>query len=95
MGIIGEKDSEPKIDGLEFYLDAFRELSTARPSGLDIQPISFTSIVEYFKIYELNDFDDFFYLMRRMDLVFLKLNSEKESKNKGSNSAGNKTDKRN
>jgi hypothetical protein len=40
---------------------------------MSLGPISFTAIAEYFRIYELSDFDEFAYLIRRMDSVFLEL----------------------
>lgn len=50
-------------------------------------PIPFTSIVEYFKIYEdeLEDFDEFLYLIRLMDKKLLEsISKKKESKDKDS-----------
>lgn len=52
--------------------------------GFGIGPIPFTAIAEYFRIYELSNFDEFVYLIRRMDSVFLELRAEEEtSKNSG------------
>lgn len=75
-GFVKPEDQEPNIDGLDFYLDAFRDLSTCRPSGLDLQAIPFTAIVEYFRIYELDDFDEFAYLIRLMDTCYLNMARE-------------------
>jgi hypothetical protein len=90
-GFIKPEDIEPDIYGLEFYMDAFAELSTSRPSGLGVSPIPFTAIAEYFRIYELKDFDEFAAIIRRLDNVFLELNA-KEEKVKGDTDAsrGNK-----
>lgn len=85
---------EPEIGGFEFYFDAFRELSTCRPGGLDIQAIPFTAIVEYSRIYETGDFDDFVHIMRTMDNIYLDLNEE-EKKKKGTGSAINNANKKN
>ncbi len=92
-------DAEPEVGGLEFYLDAFRELSTCRPAGLDLGAIPFTAVVEYSKVYELEDFDDFFYIIRSMDNTFLKTMDEKSQnkaaeKPKGKDATG-KPDKAN
>ncbi len=82
---------EPDITGFQFYFDAFNELSTSRQIGLSLGPISFTAIAEYFRIYELSDFDEFSYLIRRMDGVFLELESAGKpaaSKNQGGGTSG-------
>ena len=87
-GFIKPEQAEPNITGLDFYYDAFRELSSARPSGLDLQAIPFTAIVEYSRIYELDDFDHFYRIMRLMDDNFLELHSE-ASKAEGKNASTN------
>lgn len=79
---------------MEFYLDAFRELSTSRPGGMEIQSIPFTAIAEYFRIYELSDFDEFAYIVRLMDRTFLEENDAAQ-KSKGDKDGGNNTDKNN
>jgi hypothetical protein len=43
-------------------------------------PIPFTSIVEYARVYEIDDFEDFHYVIRRMDDAFLDLESKKSEK---------------
>lgn len=95
-GFIKPEDQEPDIDKYRFYFDAFRELSTARPVGLAVGPIPFTAIVEYFKIYgENEDFEDFIYIIRGMDLAFLEINAAKSSNKKEDKTDGkqsNKTD---
>lgn len=90
-GFIKPEDTEPGIDGFEFYLDAFRELSTSRPSGLEIQSIPFTAIAEYFKIYGLDesDFDEFVFIIRLMDNTFLDLNDSANKAEKGKNASVN------
>lgn len=86
-GYILEEDQEPGTQGFDFYFDAFRELSTSRPIGLSVGPIPFTAISDYFKIYELHDFDEFLYVMRRLDNVFLELNST-STKSEGAPKSG-------
>jgi hypothetical protein len=44
---------------------------------MDIGPIPFTSILEYFRVYELGEFDDFLYIMRLLDNTLLELSREK------------------
>lgn len=87
-GFLKEEDLEPDVEGFEFYNGAFYELGTSRPIGMGVGPIPFTAIVEYFKIYgtqDEDDFDEFLYVMRRMDSTFLLLNAsalkEKQSAN--------------
>lgn len=91
-GFIKPEDQEPNIDGFEFYYDAFQELSTARQIGLAVGPIPFTALVEYTRMFEIPDFDDFSHVIRCMDKVYLELNAqentkpvEKASKPKGKN----------
>lgn len=45
---------------------------------MDIGAIPFTSIVEYFRIYKLGEFDDFLYIIRALDNTLLELNREKQ-----------------
>lgn len=64
--------------------------------GMGIGPIPFTAIAEYSRIYELSDFDEFAYIIRRMDIVFLELNATDPEKPKGgTSSASANTDKKN
>jgi uncharacterized small protein (DUF1192 family) len=75
----------PDIGPFEFYIDAFRELSTTRPSAFGIGPIPFTAIVEYARIYEVEDFDDFIYFIRLMDNEILRLENERNKKQANTN----------
>ena len=96
-GFIKEADREPEVGGLSFYLDAFRELSTSRPVGLELQAIPFTAIAEYFRIYEIadfDDFDDFAYIIRLLDNTFIDLN-ESASKSEGNKNGSNNANKKN
>lgn len=68
---------EPEVGEFQFYFDAFRELGTCRPGGLDLQAIPFTAIIEYSKIFEIDD-DDFYFVIRMLDDLFLELNSQKD-----------------
>ena len=89
-------EPEPIVDGLEFYLDAFRELSSCRPGGLDLQPIPFTAIAEYSRIYDIGGLDEFSSVIRKMDDAVLSFEREsrKTSEKKPSASAkGSKTHK--
>ena len=78
--LIREEDLEPNISVFEFYIDAFYELSTCR-NGEGLVPIPFTAIVEYARIYEIEDIEDFQYLIRRMDNCFIN-NERAKSKHK-------------
>ena len=97
MGFIKEEDREPGIEGFDFYFEAFEELSTTRQIGMAVGPIPFTAIVDYFNIYQLSDFDEFSYVMRRMDKIYLENNNSELSKGKGApiNNAATKSDKKN
>lgn len=93
-GFLKPQDLEPDVHGFEFYFDAFRELSTCRPGGLDLQAIPFTAIVEYSRIYETGDLDEFIYVIRLMDNIFLELNEEEKKRGKP-NATGNGNAKNN
>ncbi len=91
-GFIKPGEEIPGIDGLDFYIDAFRELSSCRPGGMSLQAIPFTAIAEYSRIYELDDFEDFAYIIRRMDNAFMKLSeaSTKKVSDNAPSTAGTK-----
>lgn len=93
-GFVKPEDTEPDIAGFEFYYDAFQELSTSRSIGLGVGPIPFTAIVEYSRIYELEEFEEFAYIIRKMDNAFLELNAQ-ESNSKENKSANNNANKKN
>lgn len=61
---------EPELGPFSFYMECFRELETCR-SRVAVAPIPFTAIIEFAKIYEIDDIDEFVYLMRRLDDVYL------------------------
>lgn len=84
-------DIAPEIGPFTFYLEAFRELSTCRPSGFGTGPIPFTAIVEYSKIYNVEEFDEFLYFIRLMDSKVLELDKEKQKKQESN--AGRKSNK--
>jgi len=48
---------------------------------MSVSPIPFTAIIEFAKIYN-EDMDEFLYLMRRLDSVFLKHCEKKNGSNK-------------
>ena len=72
---------EPDVGPFSIYLEAFYELGTCRVSGLAEGPIPFTAMVEYFKIYRIGNFEEFKYLIRRMDNTYLEIQSKKAEKN--------------
>lgn len=75
---------EVDVEGLDFYLDAFRELGSCRSGGFDLMPIPFTAISEYSTIYQIGDFEDFAYVIRRMDDAYLEAQSKRQpQKGKG------------
>lgn len=94
-GFVKPEDQEPFIDGFEFYLDAFRELSSCRPGGLDLQAIPFTAIAQYSSIYELGDFEEFAYVIRAMDNVFLEMNGAVQKKERDKSDAARSADPKN
>jgi len=77
-GSLREEDREPNISVFSYYISCFWELDSTR-SRSALAPIPFTAIAEYAKIYN-EDIDEFLYLMRRLDRVYLQQN---ENKNHG------------
>lgn len=47
-------------------------------------PIPFTAIIEFATIYNVEDLNEFFYYMRRLDATYLEF-SEKKNDNKDTN----------
>lgn len=87
-GKIKPEDLEPNIAGFEYYTEAFKELNSTRPIGMGVGPIPFTAILEYFKVYPCDDFEEFNYIIRSMDEAFLRHQSTKvktEGKKNGAN----------
>lgn len=83
---MSQNSIQPNITGLEFYRDAFFELSTCRSNG----PIPFTAIAEYCRIFNVantvEELDEFIYVIRCMDDSFLR--KEKEKAKKGTQQNG-------
>lgn len=81
-GKIKPENQCPNVLGFYYYTDAFKELMTCKSEG---SSIPFTSIVEYFKIYgEGEDFDDFLYIIRQMDMALIEFEQKKLKKDQGS-----------
>ena len=90
------EDHEPDVGPFQFYMDAFYELSSCRINSMSVGPIPFTAIVEYSRLYGVEDVEDFHYIIRQMDNVFLKLESSKSKKAETQpNANGNKVGKKN
>ena len=68
-------DLEPPLGPFEWYIDAFRELSTCR-SSMAVAPIPFTAIAEYCNIYDVEDGEEFHYLIRVLDRTYVKLHQK-------------------
>lgn len=90
-GKLRKEDIIPDVSYFAFYIDAFQELSTCRPQGFGIGPIPFTAIVEYAKIYNVEDFQEFLEIIRRMDSVWLELERQGEKNVNSSKNNSRKT----
>ena len=88
-----EEDLPPSAQEFQFYWDAFEELCTARPSGLSASPIPFTAIIDYCRIYDIEDFRGFKLLMRRLDQVYIDLNNAASKSEEGKQRRGSKSNK--
>jgi hypothetical protein len=88
-GFIKPEDAQPYLGPLDFYTEAFTELGTCRPVGMALAPIPFTAIIEYSRLYELDDIEEFAYLMRLMDGTFMRLSRIEQSKGDNASRNGN------
>lgn len=50
---------------------------------MGLAPIPFTAIVEYAKIYEVDDFEEFLYLIRVMDNTLINIKDKEKKKENG------------
>lgn len=87
------KNDGPDVGPFSFYIEAFYELSTCRSVGMGVGPIPFTSVLEYSRIYDVGDFEEFLYLIRRMDSRYLEL--ERSRQEEKSRNGDDKREKRN
>ena len=74
---------EPNVEPFEFYIQAYSELSSCRHAGMNPLPIPFTAIVEYARLYDVGDFEEFKYLIRRVDNSILYKDKEKSDVSSG------------
>jgi len=65
---------------LEFYYDAFEELSTCRPQSYSLGLIPWTAINDFAKRYNLEreEFDEFSQIIRGLDSFLVKYMRDKE-----------------
>lgn len=54
-------------------------------------PIPFTAIVEYSRIYDVGDFDEFMGVIRALDYTYLKSNQDEQARKKAGDNAGRNT----
>ena len=89
------EDEAPNIEGFEFYFTAFKELNSCRDVGMGLSPIPFTAIVDYARIYDVGEFEEFLELIRMMDEQFLDLQATEQEKKKdvGVKSGGSNSNK--
>lgn len=76
-GSLNAKDREPDIGPFMYYIDCFSEINTCR-STVSLAPLPFTAIVEYARVYNIEDLEDFLYYIRRLDSLYL---AHEEKKN--------------
>lgn len=68
--------------GLQFYLDAFYDLTFDRPTGFEEGYIPLTSILAYCEFYGLNaeETEDLIYFVRQLDIAYIKDRREKSKR---------------
>ena len=87
-GTIRDENKEPEIGPFMIYIEMFFELDTCR-GGMGNNPISFTDIYNFATIKGISDFDDFLYLMRRLDHIIINYRDKKnDNSNKNNSSTG-------
>lgn len=84
MGRLKEEDIEPDASSFAYYIDCFFELSTCRNNG---GSIPFTAIYQYAQIYNEYDFDEFLYIIRLLDDVYLEYQQNRNNVKEGSKDA--------
>lgn len=78
--------NKPELfEGLQFILEAFFDLDSERHHGMGLQRIPWSSIVNYARLYEIEDdeFEEFQYLIKRMDGWLLDRLDAKEKAKRG------------
>lgn len=78
QGRVKKDDEEPVLEPFEVYVEWFFELNSCR-STMSLAPIPFTDIHKFAKIYEYDDFEEFHYLMRRLDNHYLSVKGKKNN----------------
>ena len=89
MGRLKEDDMQPDIEPFNYYIECFFELHTCRNGE---GPIPFTAIYQFANIYNEYEFDEFLYIIRLLDDVFLEHRLRK-SKEKSKDDNSNKNHK--
>jgi hypothetical protein len=92
--MLKEEDKEPDIGPFRLYLDAFQELSTCRVNSMVLGPIPFTAIIEYSRLFDVGDFNEFHYCIRAMDNELLRLEAEQAKKKRPPNSGATASKKK-
>ena len=82
-GVLKKKDIEPELGALSWYVECFFELNTCR-NTFNLSPIPFNVIIEFARLYNIEDTEEFFYIMRKVDNTYVEImgkdNGEKRSK---------------
>ena len=65
------------LQGLDFFYNAFGQLSTCRPVGMGLGSIPWTAIDRYAERNDVEDFDEFLYMVRKMDDAYIEYHLEK------------------
>lgn len=77
---------EPDVGVFMVYLDMFFELDTCRVASYN-SPIPFTAIYNFANIKEIENFDEFLYIIRLLDNTVIQ-HREKQNDNANKNNSG-------
>jgi hypothetical protein len=74
------KNAPELLPGLNLYMVGFFDLDSERPQGFSVGMIPTTAIMNYSALNDFDDAmtDDFVYLIRKMDVEYLKFQRSKQ-----------------
>lgn len=73
------------------YIQDFYRLSSSRQIGMPVGPIPVSEILKFCEHFNIEDSDDYLYIIQAMDNAYLDMVAEKQAKDSATNTSGNKT----
>lgn len=66
----------------QIYAEAFLDLNNSRQVGMGISPIPFSELKAYIKLYKINDYEEFIWIITHLDNEYVKIQNDKSTKGK-------------